>query len=88
MKKSIFIAAFILLLVMGWIGSGQFTNVNAQDESATSAELKTEASKNIKAELKLQIHNNTSAIGNRRENKLETPMFTLKFSLMKQRNFG
>ncbi len=33
MKKSILIAAFILLLVVGWIGSGQFTNVNAQDES-------------------------------------------------------
>jgi len=32
MKKSIFIATFILLLVVGWIGSGQFTNVNAQDE--------------------------------------------------------
>jgi len=33
MKKSIFIAAFILLLVVGWIGSGQFSNnVVAQDE--------------------------------------------------------
>ena len=33
MKKSIFIASFILLVVVGWIGSGQFTNVNAQDDS-------------------------------------------------------
>tara|TARA_Y100001970_G_scaffold48479_1_gene61441 strand:+ start:28031 stop:29272 length:1242 start_codon:yes stop_codon:yes gene_type:complete len=33
MKKSIFIASFILLLVVGWIGSGQFSNnVIAQDE--------------------------------------------------------
>ena len=36
MKKSILIAAFILLLVVGWIGSGQFTNVNAQDESTNN----------------------------------------------------
>ena len=36
MKKSIFIASFILLLVMGWIGSGQFSNnVVAQDENAS-----------------------------------------------------
>ena len=35
MKKSIFIATFILLLVVGWIGSGQFTNnVVAQDENS------------------------------------------------------
>ena len=33
MKKSIIIATFILLLVVGWIGSGQLTNVNAKDES-------------------------------------------------------
>ena len=34
MKKSIFIATFILLLVVGWIGSGQFSNnVVAQDEN-------------------------------------------------------
>ena len=36
MKKSILIAAFILLLVIGWIGSGQFTNVNAQDDSTNN----------------------------------------------------
>ncbi len=35
MKKSIFLAAFILLLVVGWIGSGQFTNVNAQDDKTS-----------------------------------------------------
>ena len=33
MKKSIFIATFILLLVIGWIGSGQFTNVKAKDDA-------------------------------------------------------
>jgi len=34
MKKSIFIATFILLVVVGWIGSGQFSNsVIAQDEN-------------------------------------------------------
>ena len=33
MKKSIFIAAFIFLLVAGWIGSGQYTNVNAKDDN-------------------------------------------------------
>ena len=38
MKKSIFIASFILLLVVGWIGSGQFTNVNAQDDTNSSTE--------------------------------------------------
>ena len=35
MKKSIFIATFILLVVVGWIGSGQFTNVNAQDDTTS-----------------------------------------------------
>ena len=34
MKKSIFIAAFIFLLVAGWIGSGQYTNVNAKDDTS------------------------------------------------------
>ena len=37
MKKSIFIATSILLLVVGWIGSGQFTNVNAQDDTTTDS---------------------------------------------------
>ncbi len=36
MKKSIFIASFILLVVVGWIGSGQFTDVNAQDDTSPS----------------------------------------------------
>ena len=41
MKKSIFIATFILLLVVGWIGSGQFTNsVIAQDENTDVASKK------------------------------------------------
>ena len=43
MKKSIFIASFILLVVVGWIGSGQFTNVNAQDDSSASTDLNTES---------------------------------------------
>ena len=44
MKKSILIATFILLLVVGWIGSGQFSNnVVAQDEE-TQEVLKTETS--------------------------------------------
>ena len=39
MKKSIFIAAFIFLLVVGWIGSGQFTNVNAQSDTSENSQL-------------------------------------------------
>ena len=42
MKKSIFIAFSILLIVVGWIGSGQFTNVNAQDDTSTIKESNTE----------------------------------------------
>ena len=43
MKKSIFIASFILLVVVGWIGSGQLTNVNAQDDSTASTDSNTES---------------------------------------------
>ncbi len=44
MKKSIFIASFILLLVVGWIGSGQFSNnVIAKDDN-TEAVSDTETS--------------------------------------------
>ena len=44
MKKSIFIASFILLLVVGWIGSGQFSNnVIAKDDN-TEAVSETETS--------------------------------------------
>ena len=43
MKKSIFIASFILLVVVGWIGSGQFTNVNAQDDTTPSSETNSES---------------------------------------------
>ena len=42
MKKSIFIASFILLVVVGWIGSGQFTDVNAQDDTSPSTDLSNE----------------------------------------------
>ena len=38
MKSSIIIAVFILLAVIGWIGSGQIINVKAQDESSKSTE--------------------------------------------------
>ena len=47
MKKSIFIASFILLVVVGWIGSGQFTNVNAQDDTTSSSEKNTESVEKI-----------------------------------------
>ena len=43
MKNSIFIASFILLVVVGWIGSGQFTNVNAQDDSFANTDTDTES---------------------------------------------
>ena len=48
MKKSIFIASFILLLVVGWIGSGQFSNkVIAQDDNTQDVpETETSYSKN------------------------------------------
>ena len=48
MKKSIFIASFILLLVVGWIGSGQFSNkVIAQDDNTQEVpEVETSYSKN------------------------------------------
>ena len=38
MKRSIFIAAVIFILVAGWIGSGQITNVKAQDEDSITNE--------------------------------------------------
>ena len=50
MKKSIFIAAFILLLVVGWIGSGQFTNVNAKDESIKNDKIDNTKAEEIKIE--------------------------------------
>ena len=50
MKKSIFIAFSILLIVVGWIGSGQFTNVNAQDDTSAINESNTEAVENIVVE--------------------------------------
>ena len=46
MKNSIIIAVFILLAVVGWIGSGQITNVKAQDESSKSIE-KTQSEEKI-----------------------------------------
>ena len=50
MKKSIFIAFSILLIVVGWIGSGQFTNVNAQDDASTIAKSTTETVEKVVVE--------------------------------------
>ena len=50
MKKSIFIASFILLVVVGWIGSGQFTNVNAQDDTSPSTDSSNETVEKVVAE--------------------------------------
>ena len=47
MKRSIFIAIFILLVVVGWIGSGQFTNVNAQDDTTSNSDSNTESVEKI-----------------------------------------
>ena len=50
MKKSIFIAVFILLVVVGWIGSGQFTNVNAQDDTSPSTDSSNETVEKVVVE--------------------------------------
>ena len=50
MKKSIFIASFILLVVVGWIGSGQFTDVNAQDDTSPSADSSNETVEKVVVE--------------------------------------
>ena len=50
MKKSIFIASFILLVVVGWIGSGQFTDVNAQDDTSPSTDSSNEAVEKVVVE--------------------------------------
>ena len=50
MKKSIFIASFILLLVVGWIGSGQFTDVNAQDDTSPSTDSSNETVEKVVVE--------------------------------------
>ena len=50
MKKSIFIAAFIFILVVGWIGSGQFTNVNAQDDTSENSQSTVEATETVTVE--------------------------------------
>ena len=50
MKKSIFIASFILLVVVGWIGSGQFTDVNAQDDTSLSTNSSNETVEKVEIE--------------------------------------
>ena len=56
MKKSIFIAVFILLLVVGWIGSGQLTDVNAQDDKSQKGTLNSSTTENI------DIKNNSNKV--------------------------
>ena len=50
MKRSIFIAFIILAAVVGWIGSGQFTNnvVAQDDDTVTSTETETSNSQDTK----------------------------------------
>ena len=43
MKRSIIVAFLILAGVVGWLGSGQITNVNAQDDSTASTDSNTES---------------------------------------------
>ena len=50
MKKSIFVASFILLVVVGWIGSGQFTDVNAQDDTTPSTDSSNETVEKVVVE--------------------------------------
>ena len=67
MKKSIFIATFILLLVVGWIGSGQFSNnVVAQDENTQEV---SEAETSIS-------ENSENSEGNEFTFSVETKIFT------------
>ena len=58
MKKSIFIAAFILLFVVGWIGSGQFTNVNAEDETTSNLSINEDNENTKSEEVKIQDSGN------------------------------
>ena len=50
MKRSIFIAFIILAAVVGWIGSGQFTNnvVAQDDDTETSTETETSNSQDTR----------------------------------------
>jgi len=64
MKRSIFIAVAILLLVLGWIGSGQITNVSAQDDEVKitsdnetkNKDLEIVSDKNAKVEIKEYVY--------------------------------
>ena len=49
MKRSIFIAFIILAAVVGWIGSGQFSNnvVAQDDDTKTSTETETSYSQDL-----------------------------------------
>jgi len=67
MKSSIIIAIFILLAVVGWIGSGQFTNVKAQDESSKPIE-------QTKTEEKIILNNQNT--DDNELNKVEVRNFT------------
>ena len=67
MKSSIIIAVFILLAVIGWIGSGQIINVKAQDESSKSTE-------QTKSEEKIILNNQNT--DDDELNKVEVRNFT------------
>ena len=67
MKSSIIIALFIFLVVVGWIGSGQITNVRAQDESSESTKLSQSAE---------EITLNNQNTNDNELNKVEVKNFT------------
>jgi len=67
MKSSTIIAVFILLVVIGWIGSGQIANVKAQDESSQSTD-------ETKSEEKIILNNQN--IDESELNKVEVRNFT------------
>jgi len=66
MKSSIIIAILIFVAVIGWIGSGQITNVNAQDESSKIVE-------DVQSEEKVILNKQENNL-----NKVEVENFTYK----------
>ena len=46
MKKSVILAFLILIAAVGWLGSGQITNVNAQDEKKSDSPKNNETTDN------------------------------------------
>ena len=58
MKRSIFIAFIILAAVVGWIGSGQFSNnvVAQDDDTETSTETETTLSQDTEIMVMKNLH--------------------------------